>query len=80
MFDQFEYSDSFALIDCDEFQLIWNKTKRFYAQKDHGDRWGVASNARVALILDTVREIGQELIAVWAAMHIVSDSMHYSIA
>ena len=29
-FDQFEYSDSFALIDREEFLLIWNKTKRCY--------------------------------------------------
>lgn len=27
-FDEFEYSDSFALIDSKEFQLIWNQTKR----------------------------------------------------
>lgn len=31
-FDEFEYSHSFALIDRDEFLLIWNKTKRCYTR------------------------------------------------
>ena len=34
-YDALEDSDSFALINCEEFQLIWDNTKHQYTPKPY---------------------------------------------